>query len=353
LKSYAADPITLTGLVQHYSPSGMEGKAAAWLVERMKTLGYTQGAIDPAGNVIGSLGEGPRQAVLLGHIDTVPGEIPVRVEQSILYGRGVVDAKGPLAAFVDAAARVGVQPGWQIVVIGAIDEERDSTGARYIASRYRPEFVLIGEPSQWERVAIGYKGIAWARVRVHRTQTHTASGHESACEAALACWERVRDWTDDFNHGRKRTFERVLPTLRGMSSGDDGLTEWAELRIGVRLPTSLHPDAWYAQLQTLVGEGSVARDSYAIKAYQTNKNTPLVRAFLAAIRANGGEPGFVLKTGTADLNIVAPAWGCPAVAYGPGDSNLDHTPNEQLSLEEYGLAVKVVAEVLERMTQPH
>jgi [amino group carrier protein]-lysine/ornithine hydrolase len=349
----AADPMTLAGLVQHYSPSGMESQAAAWLVERMKTLGYTQAAIDPAGNVIGSLGNGPRQAVLLGHIDTVTGEIPVRVEDGVFYGRGVVDAKGSLAAFVDAASRVGARPGWQIVVIAAIDEERDSTGARYIAPRYHPEFVLIGEPSQWERIAIGYKGVAWAYVRVHRAQTHTASGSQSACEAALAGWERVRAWVNDFNHGRKRTFERVLPTLRGMRSGDDGLTEWAELRIGVRLPTSLHPDAWYAQLQTLVGEGSVTRDSYAIPAYQTNKNTPLVRSFIAAIRSHGGEPGFVLKTGTADLNIVAPAWNCPAVAYGPGDSNLDHTPDERLSLEEYEKAIKVLVEVLERMTQPH
>jgi LysW-gamma-L-lysine carboxypeptidase len=68
-------------------------------------------------------------------------------------------------------------------------------------------------------------------------------------------------------------------------------------------------------------------------------------------RRAGGQPGFVLKTGTADLNIVAPAWGCPAVAYGPGDSTLDHTPDEHLPLEEYRNAVEVIRSVLKRLCQ--
>jgi LysW-gamma-L-lysine carboxypeptidase len=135
-----------------------------------------------------------------------------------------------------------------------------------------------------------------------------------------------------------------------MQSGDNGLEEWAELRIGVRLPTSLHPDAWYAQLQTLVGDATVVHQNYAIPAYQANKNTPLVRAFLAAIRSAGGEPGFVLKTGTADLNIIGPAWNCPAVAYGPGDSTLDHTPGERLVLADYERAVDILVKTLERLT---
>ena len=69
---------TLIGLIAQYSPSGEERGAAEWLVGRMTSLGYDQAFIDEAGNAVGWMGQGPKQVVLLGHIDTVPGEIPVR-----------------------------------------------------------------------------------------------------------------------------------------------------------------------------------------------------------------------------------------------------------------------------------
>ncbi|HQV95841.1 MAG TPA: M20/M25/M40 family metallo-hydrolase, partial [Anaerolineales bacterium] len=75
------------------------------------------------------------------------------------------------------------------------------------------------------------------------------------------------------------------------------------------------------------------------------------RSFLSGIRSQGGEPRFVYKTGTADLNIVAPVWKCPAVVYGPGDSSLDHTPNEHIELEEYAKAATVLTDTLLKLIQ--
>jgi LysW-gamma-L-lysine carboxypeptidase len=345
---------TLLGLVQRYSPTGQEGAAVAYLVQRMAELGYTRSFADPAGNAVGILGEGPRQFVLLGHIDTVPGEIPVRLvgrngipaNEQVLYGRGSVDAKGPLAAFTDAVAALGAKPGWQLVVIGAVDEEGDSRGARAIVDPYRPEFAIIGEPSRWERITLGYKGSAWAEITCRRDMGHTASERESASEAAFAAWSRLAGWAEGVNAGRSRLFDRVSLTLRGLSSGGDGFEEWARLQVGVRLPLDFPPSAWYETLPQLLPGVSIQPTGYALPAYLGEKNTPLVRAFLAGIRAAGGEPGFVLKTGTSDLNIVAPVWGCPALAYGPGDSSLDHTPDEHISLGEYRRAVEVLEKVL-------
>jgi LysW-gamma-L-lysine carboxypeptidase len=72
---------------------------------------------------------------------------------------------------------------------------------------------------------------------------------------------------------------------------------------------------------------------------------------LNGIRMQGGTPSFVYKTGTADLNIIAPVWKCPAVVYGPGDSALDHTPNEHIELAEYSRAVKVLETALSRLAK--
>ena len=134
----------------------------------------------------------------------------------LLYGRGSVDAKGPLACFVDAVAQVGAKDGWQFVVIGAVEEERDSEGARFVATQYKPDFAIIGEPNQWDRVALGYKGSAWANVTVKRGQAHTASGEETAAEAAVEVWLKIKAYVDSFNADKQKAFDKLLLTLRGM-----------------------------------------------------------------------------------------------------------------------------------------
>jgi LysW-gamma-L-lysine carboxypeptidase len=342
---------TLVGLVERYSPTGSEREAVEWLVNRMAAIGFSQAFVDQAGNAVGVMGEGRRELVLLGHIDTVPGEIPIRVEGDLLFGRGTVDAKGPLATFVEAVARMRPVEGWRIIVIGAVEEEGDSSGARLVASQYRPEYAIIGEPSQWDRVTLGYKGSAWTEVTVRRQVSHSAGQDQSACEGGVEVWNRISSWAQARNAERPRVFDQVSPGLRGWSSGTDGFEEWARLEVGVRLPPDLSPQRWYARVKQLAADAEVQPVGYPISAYQAEKNTPLVRAFLAAIRDSDGKPRFLFKTGTADLNIVAPAWSCPAVAYGPGDSSLDHTPEEHISLSEYGRAVEVLEDALSRVTR--
>jgi len=355
---------TLIGLVSQYSPSGQERGAVEWLVERMKSLGYGNAFVDDAGNAVGVMGSGSKQVVLLGHIDTVPGEIEVTLTPNpspsgrgeSLYGRGSVDAKGPLACFVDAVAKVGAKDDWQFVVIGAVEEERDSDGARFVVDQYKPDFAIVGEPNQWDRIALGYKGSAWANVTIKRGQTHTASGEETAAEVAVEAWLKIKAYVDLFNADKKKIFDKLLLTLRGMDSDSNDFEQWARLKIGVRLPVDVSPDNWYGKLTEIISDSHLKGDchlepiGFAVPAWGCEKNTKLVRSFLSGIRSQGGEPRFVYKTGTADLNIVAPVWGCPAVVYGPGDSSLDHTPDEHIDLDDYRNAVNVLSEALSKLT---
>jgi len=303
------------------------------------------------------MGKGPKQVVLLGHIDTVPGEISVALTPNpsptgrgeLLYGRGSVEAKGPLACFVDAVAQVDVKDGWQFVVIGAVEEERDSDGARFVADQYKPDFAIIGEPNHWDRMALGYKGGAWANVTVKRGQAHTASGEETAAEAAVEVWLKIKAYVDSFNADKPKAFDKLLLTLRGMDSSSDDFEQWARLKVGVRLPVEVSPESWYAKLNEVASGAIVEPVGFALPAWGCEKNTPLVRAFLSGIRSQGGEPRFVYKTGTADLNVVAPVWKCPAIIYKPNNSALDHTPNEHISLDEYAKAVTVLSEALKKL----
>ena len=349
---------TLVGLVEHYSPSGQERGAVEWLVERMKSLEFDEAFVDRVGNAVGVMGNGQKQVILLGHIDTVLGEIKVEQIGSLLYGRGSVDAKGPLACFVDAVAQIGALDCWQFVVIGAVDEERDSLGARFVVDQYQPDFAIIGEPNNWDRVAVGYKGSTWANLTVKRQQSHSASGEQTSAEVAVEAWLAVKTYADTFNTEKQRAFDKILPTLRGMESGQDEFEQWTRLNIGCRLPVEVDPDAWYEELDKITRDSHFQSDchvlveqvGYPVPAWACQKKTELVRAFLSGIRSEGGTPRFVYKTGTADLNIVAPVWGCPALVYGPGDSALDHTPNEHISLDEYQKAVQVLVQALNVLT---
>jgi len=117
------------------------------------------------------------------------------------------------------------------------------------------------------------------------------------------------------------------------------------MSIGLRLPLGVDIEALKQRMLDWRGDAAVAFP-YHEPPFRAEKNTPVVRALLRSIRAAGGRPRFKLKTGTSDMNVVGPAWGCPIVAYGPGNSSLDHTPRESIRLDELSRAVDVLAKAL-------
>ncbi len=341
----SADLDLLRRMVAIPSLSGQERDLAEVLVCELAARGF-RSHLDEAGNVVGELGDGPSEVLLLGHMDTVPGAIPVHEEDGALYGRGAVDAKGPLAAFIAAATRVGPLPGLRLTVVGAVEEEAASSrGARQLLGR-RPAMAIIGEPSGWERITLGYKGRLLVDVRCEQPVAHSAGPEAGAAERAAELWLAVREYADAYNQGRERRFDRLDPSLRAICSESDGLCEWAEATIGLRLPPGLAPAQVQAEIASRCSAPVELSFRGAERAFLAPKSSPIVAALLAGIRAAGGRPAFSLKTGTSDMNVVGPAWGCPIAAYGPGDSALDHTPEEHLELAEYQRAVEVLAAAL-------
>ena len=49
------------------------------------------------------------------------------------------------------------------------------------------------------------------------------------------------------------------------------------------------------------------------------------------------------------MNVVGPVWGQNIVAYGPGDSSLDHTPHEHVQIAEYIQAIGILELVLKEL----
>jgi len=332
------------------SVSGQEAEVAAHLVDWMSRHGF-QVRVDGAGNAVGERGSGPRTIALLGHIDTVPGDIPVRVENGVLHGRGSVDAKGSFCAFVAAVASLpdAALRGARFVCIGATEEEAPSSrGARHAVDEYQPDFVLIGEPSGWSGLTLGYKGRLVAHVGVEKDNFHTAGEGTSAADDLAEAWFRVRTWaTPEPGQG---IFDAVQATIQGLSAQSDGLAQVAQGTFGLRLPPRLSPGEAEQALRGLLADLPVTLTFTGHEAAVRHpRDNALTRALRVAIREGGGTPLFKVKTGTSDMNVVAERWPVPTVAYGPGDSALDHTPNEYLELAEYDRAVAVLTAALTRL----
>lgn len=334
----------LAAMLSVPSESGQEDAVASLLVSRLLRAGFDV-EVDAAGNVVAGWGDGPETVALVGHIDTVPGHIHVRREGDLLHGRGAVDAKGPLATAIAAVSRQPRGGTRRFVIVGAVEEETSSIGARYLAeSMGAPSSLVILEPSGWDAVTIGYKGSLRLRVSIDQGHAHGAGRAPSAPDL---CVDMVRALQDHAAHlnGESGVFDCVDIRVLRFDSSSDGLTDHASLDLGVRTPPGCDVGALIEVAQAAVPTSSLSILG-SEPGVRTDRGSALARGFVTAIRAHGGTPRFKVKTGTSDLNVLVPAWGCQAVAYGPGDSKLDHTPFEHVSITELERAVAVFAAAL-------
>jgi LysW-gamma-L-lysine carboxypeptidase len=85
----------------------------------------------------------------------------------------------------------------------------------------------------------------------------------------------------------------------------------------------------------------------AAEAIETDKRTDLMKIFKNAIRkVLKRHPRLIRKTGSSDMNLIGTKVRIPIVTYGPGDSKLDHSPNEYIEIEEFLLSIEVLKKVI-------
>ncbi|WP_051820086.1 M20/M25/M40 family metallo-hydrolase [Streptomyces sp. NRRL S-920] len=330
-------------MVETPSVTGEEGALVAQLVDAMRALGF-RAHRDTVGNAVGELGTpGAPLILLLGHIDTVPGDLKVYEDGGKLYGRGAVDAKGPLATMVWAALRASARCDAHLMVVGAVGEEGSSPGARHLRGVVRPDAVVIGEPSGVGNVVLGYKGIIRFAIDISRPGAHTSSPAPKAVEVAADHWQAVRRRLAEVDASRP-AFDRAIPALVALH----GDVRRARVEISCRIPVDFDRDGFLGWLRELAGPDplTVAESLPAVRSPRTD---PVVAALREGIRRHVGAPTAKVKLGTADMNVVGPHWGVPIAAYGPGDSRLDHTDEEHVDLSEYLTAIDVLTTAVEEL----
>ncbi|MEM2364916.1 MAG: M20/M25/M40 family metallo-hydrolase [Candidatus Bathyarchaeia archaeon] len=357
----------LIELLRAYSPFGQEGAASDLILSEMTRLGI-RARRDEVGNVIGEVGSGAHPALLLcGHMDTVPGFIPVRVEGGTLYGRGAVDAKSSLASMIlsaGALAKEGING--RIIMACVVDEEGEGRGIKNLMKGGLDiDYAIFGEPSGVSNITIGYKGSMRIILRIGTEPGHSSAPwlFENAIERAFELWGAFKEFHlpgEDLS-SKFYSITSCIMKIRGGSDSTSVPSE-CDLTIDLRFPPQISLEAIFSKARELVDKFREEHPKVSVdlefgditKPFEADRRSPLVRALSWAIRTElRKQPTLLRKTGTADLNVLGEALKVPMVAYGPGDSRLDHTPHERIDIREYLDSIRVYKAAIRRLFELH
>ena len=166
----------LRKLIDIPSVTGREREMARFLAARLSGSGFevkSQPVDGERSNILAWVGSDPR-VIFCTHLDTVPPHRVSSEDDSFIYGRGACDAKGPMAAMIEAAGRLRGSGVDEVGLLFVVGEETDSVGAREAeALGLRSEFVVVGEPTG-NRLAVGHKGNLMLRLEAEGRSAHSA-----------------------------------------------------------------------------------------------------------------------------------------------------------------------------------
>ena len=340
----------LINLLKIHSPPYKEEKAIRTLHNYVSELNYDEVYIDDVGNLIASYGQGPRIISLIGHIDTIPDFIPVHFDGNIITGRGAVDAKGPLTAmFIGAslAKRFIDLNRVKVYVIATVGEEGSSHGAWYLIKRgFKSDYVVIGEPSNGNGIVIGYRGSCKIVIKCSSKGGHSSTPwiSESACDKLINIWLKLKDM---FNGASSKEFSISLLKL-SCGSNYTVLPKEGSAYIDIRIPIGSGIDEVLNNIRN--GNMDFERCSFEVKDFVKPVTTPInakiVRALVRSIIRANLKPKLLIKLGTSDMNLLHGTVSNEVVAYGPGKSELAHTDQEYIEVNELMTGINIYKNVI-------
>ena len=362
--SYAVE--LLQKALEMYTPSRSEAALANMIKDKCTNeLGFEQVNIDSVGNVIATKGTGEPRILLCGHMDTVPGQVPVRIEDGYLYGRGASDAKAPLIAMLLAASEFPKQAG-TVIFAGVVDEEGNAAGVKQLVkSKIGVDYAMFGEPSGIDNITIAYKG----RLAIRLTCDVGDSAHASAPWLARNSVEEMYD----FWKAIKSEIERVGTAPSKANSISCTLTEISggsshnvtpqkcKITIDMRIPTVTTcqnvldiVDGVITRTAKEKGVKATYRIEDRTDPFEADHSSPLVRALsLGILDVRKQRPTLLRKTGTGDMNVLGNTFKVPVVTYGPGDPHASHTADERVNVDEYVSSIEVFGRALFHMSRIH
>jgi acetylornithine deacetylase len=283
----------------------------------------------PRWNVYAGIAGKKPDLVFSTHMDTVPPHIAYSEDAEFMYGRGVSDAKGIIAAQV-AAAEILRAEGFRIGLLFVSGEERDSAGAK--AANLAPKgsrFLINGEPTD-NKLALASKGALRAVFKASGKMAHSAYPElgDSAVHKLVEVLGKLLELP-------LPTTEDVGPSTLNIGQINGGyapnvIADKAEAQVLVRLVGDSAP----VRAALLKAAAGLVEVDFTLE-------IPFVR-----LRAVPGLPTMIAKF-TTDIPQLD-EWGEPLLL-GPGSIHVAHTPFEKLAKKELNEAIELYVQVAKQL----
>ncbi|MBN2175526.1 MAG: YgeY family selenium metabolism-linked hydrolase [Bacteroidales bacterium] len=358
----------LSKLVKVKSLSGKEDKVQQELMRQMKEAGFDEVNMDGLGNVIGRIGHGKRILAFDGHMDTVDvgnmknwdfDPFSGEIKDGYVHGRGSVDQKGGVAAFVTSGKilkEIGFDKDMTIYFVGSVmEEDCDGLCWKYIVveDKIRPDFVISTEPTNLG-IYRGQRGRMEMHVEFTGLSSHGSAPERGknaiymASRAALEI-EKLNDRlkSDDFLGKGSITVSEVVSGSPSLCA----VADYARLHLDRRLTWGETKESAVKEIEALLDprQSTVSILEYREKAFtgleygmekyyptwKMEPDHPIVQTGEKAYEALYGKKPVIDKwTFSTNGVTINGMYGIPTIGFGPGNEVMAHAPNEKVPVSD-------------------
>lgn len=347
--------------VRSQNPVDGEGMVAQYVGVFLQRLGLEvaiQEVLPGRSNVIGRLrGSGGPVLAFNTHMDTVPegngwsrDPFGAEIVEGRLYGRGSVDAKGPLAAFlaaIEALVTADIRLSGDILMTAVVDEETSSSGARRLVPTIRADMAVIGEPTSLQ-VGIAHRGSLRPVLAVTGRTAHSSRPDQgvNAIYQSIPIIEAFRTYAESLKSRSHPLCGSPSAAITTMAAGiaENVIPGRCEMTLDRRLIPGEDESEVMAEINEVLEEVKRVRPDVQVQVERTIPTTggpseldlehPLVKMALEASSQASRRPASVMGlSGACDMTHFS-AHGIPCLVVGPGDSSQAHQPDEHMDTRE-------------------
>jgi succinyl-diaminopimelate desuccinylase len=364
-------------LISCESVTPATGAVFQTLEDMLAPLGFTverfiSGADDdnpahggPVENLFAIRAAGGRHFAFAGHVDVVPAGngwasdpfLP-EIKGDLLHGRGAVDMKGSIAAFVAALHEIPTDAGTISLIITGDEEGPAIHGTRALITHMQargsiPDTCLVGEPTSVSRLGdmmkIGRRGSVNMWISVAGTQGHVAYPHlaDNPIPRLVAILAEIEAITLDEGTDWFQASNIEITDLTVGNKATNVIPAKAEARLSIRFNDLQNGDALVGRMRTLVElHGGTLTAMISGEAFLTPPGA-LSAAISEAVEAVVGIAPVASTTGgTSDARFLTKI--CPVVEFGLCNATM-HKLDEAVAIADLAALTEIYRRVAIRM----